>query len=192
MSRTPIAPSVFRVCPSCHCALPTEHFLKGVLGIPVGKCRSCRRAYMADWKVRHNDDAQPIKGRLPVAAWTSCYHCGVARQCSRLMPLSKGLYVCPECYGQHITKQRAAYSMQHRKRHPDRAKARSSVMRAVMRGDIQREPCEVCGWIDSESHHDDYSKPLEVMWLCQKHHVEEHLRIRNLAISQTPGATGGG
>jgi hypothetical protein len=27
-----------------------------------------------------------------------------------------------------------------------------------------------------EKHHRDYSKPLEVVWGCQRHHREEHLR----------------
>jgi hypothetical protein len=27
------------------------------------------------------------------------------------------------------------------------------------------------------AHHTDYSKPLEVDWLCMKHHVSEHLHL---------------
>ncbi len=34
-----------------------------------------------------------------------------------------------------------------------------------------KKPCEVCGTI-AEAHHDDYSKPLEVRWLCSVHHKE--------------------
>lgn len=41
-------------------------------------------------------------------------------------------------------------------------------------GIIQKTPCEVCGDERSQAHHQDYSKPLEIKWLCQKHHKEEH------------------
>jgi hypothetical protein len=48
----------------------------------------------------------------------------------------------------------------------------------LRRGTIKRGPCEVCGSEDSEAHHDDYSKPLDVRWLCRKHHREHHQRIK--------------
>lgn len=34
-----------------------------------------------------------------------------------------------------------------------------------------KQPCEVCG-TPAEAHHDDYSRPLEVRWLCSVHHKE--------------------
>lgn len=54
--------------------------------------------------------------------------------------------------------------------------------KALQRGILKRQPCEVCGangaFSDGRSevqaHHDDYNKPLEVRWLCQKHHHEWH------------------
>jgi len=39
---------------------------------------------------------------------------------------------------------------------------------------LKRQPCEVCGSLDTQAHHDDYSKPLEVRWLCQLHHSRVH------------------
>lgn len=45
----------------------------------------------------------------------------------------------------------------------------------------KKQPCQVCGttkWI--HGHHPDYSKPLEVIWLCAKHHKEEHARLKSL------------
>jgi len=43
---------------------------------------------------------------------------------------------------------------------------------------LMRMPCEICGEIKSEAHHDDYSKPLSVRWLCKHHHTEHHNRMR--------------
>jgi hypothetical protein len=41
-------------------------------------------------------------------------------------------------------------------------------------GILVREPCEICGRKDSEAHHDDYLKPLEVRFLCRPHHFRFH------------------
>lgn len=53
-------------------------------------------------------------------------------------------------------------------------KAHGIVRRAIDSGKIQRMPCEKCGIGATEAHHPDYSKPLEIMWLCKSHHVAEH------------------
>jgi len=49
------------------------------------------------------------------------------------------------------------------------------VSNAVRRGELIPLPCEVCfNTHDIHAHHDDYSKPLEVRWLCNSHHNEWH------------------
>lgn len=60
------------------------------------------------------------------------------------------------------------------KRYPERRKARQMVNNHIIAGKIKRMPCEVCGNEKSQGHHCDYSKPLEVIWLCYKHHKEWH------------------
>jgi hypothetical protein len=55
-------------------------------------------------------------------------------------------------------------------RHRDRIRARDAVHGALRAGRLKRLPCEVCGSPKSEAHHDDYSKPLCVRWLCRPHH----------------------
>lgn len=45
---------------------------------------------------------------------------------------------------------------------------------AVHRGTLERLPCEVCGALNSQGHHADYSKALEVRWLCPQHHADVH------------------
>ncbi len=56
--------------------------------------------------------------------------------------------------------------------------ARTIVKRALERG-LRVLPCEVCHTTtDVESHHDDYSKPLSIRWLCKEHHIQIHNRKR--------------
>lgn len=49
--------------------------------------------------------------------------------------------------------------------------ARGQVTYAVKTGRLKKEPCR-CGITKVEAHHMDYSRPLEVIWACKKHHVE--------------------
>lgn len=55
-----------------------------------------------------------------------------------------------------------------------KGKASQALRDAVRWGKIKRQPCEVCGVLKSQGHHEDYSKPLDVVWLCAKHHAEVH------------------
>jgi len=55
--------------------------------------------------------------------------------------------------------------------------AHKAVEYAVKSGKIARSPCEKCGAERVEAHHDDYSSPLAVRWLCRRHHIEAHRLI---------------
>jgi len=53
--------------------------------------------------------------------------------------------------------------------------ARCRVQYAIRSGKVVRKPCEILGCTDrAEAHHDDYSKPYDVGWLCKYHHTEHH------------------
>jgi len=52
--------------------------------------------------------------------------------------------------------------------------ARSRTNNAIKSGRIKKLPCEVCGSVEAEAHHDDYSDHLSIRWLCKRHHVAEH------------------
>ena len=53
-------------------------------------------------------------------------------------------------------------------------KAHALVRTAIKSGKLTRMPCEVCGGESGAAHHDDYSKPLAIRWLCRLHHAEVH------------------
>jgi len=61
-------------------------------------------------------------------------------------------------------------------KHADKVRVRAILYRAVKRGEIQKQCCEICGSANVQAHHPDYSKPMDVMWLCPKHHAWIHDR----------------
>lgn len=63
-----------------------------------------------------------------------------------------------------------------RERNPKKTWAHAALRSGVRRGLVTPQPCEVCGDETSEGHHDDYDKPLEVRWLCRRHHKRLHAR----------------
>lgn len=61
-----------------------------------------------------------------------------------------------------------------RERNKVKIKARNIARRAAYMGKLKRQPCLECGAVKTEAHHPDYTKPLDVVWLCKKHHQEIH------------------
>lgn len=66
-------------------------------------------------------------------------------------------------------------------------RARNAVSCAIRKGTLTRQSCEECGagptpsdrksatnLTDVVAHHDDYSKPLDVRWLCRSCHAAHH------------------
>jgi hypothetical protein len=65
-----------------------------------------------------------------------------------------------------------------RAKFPEKARAYGAVRYAVKSGKLVRGPCEICGKTQVQAHHKDYSRPLDVQWLCFKHHREHgHAQI---------------
>lgn len=50
-------------------------------------------------------------------------------------------------------------------------RARRKLWQAIQSGKVQKpEHCELCNRTDISGHHTDYSRPLDVTWLCHYHH----------------------
>ena len=58
-----------------------------------------------------------------------------------------------------------------------RVKAHNAVSRAIKSGNLLKMPCVRCDNEKSVAHHEDYDKPLEVMWLCQPCHKQRHKEL---------------
>lgn len=53
--------------------------------------------------------------------------------------------------------------------------SRAATNYAILIGRLTRQPCAVCSSPDVEAHHEDYDKPLDVVWLCKRHHEARHI-----------------
>lgn len=84
-------------------------------------------------------------------------------------------------YNAKNSKKRYSYVEKWRKDNPLKVKAHYKVSQALKSGDLIKRSCELCGSLDSEAHHEDYNRPLEVNWLCKSHHKIRHDQLRSIA-----------
>ena len=61
-----------------------------------------------------------------------------------------------------------------------RSQCHNAVSRAIKKGELVKKPCIKCGDEKSLAHHEDYDKPLEVIWFCQLCHKQRHKEINQL------------
>lgn len=132
----------------------------------------------------------------------TCRRCGELKSLSEYYKHSEMydgyLNICKECTKKRVGKYREkniesirAYDRQRAKK-PHRVKksleickrsreknplynsARLKASRAAKKGIIKKTGCIFCGRPDSHGHHFDYTKPLDVVWLCPIHHRKVH------------------
>ena len=77
-----------------------------------------------------------------------------------------------------VSKNYYRYKKRSALKNPMMVKAHAAVARAVKSGKLIKQPCEKCGDEKTQAHHDDYSKPLDVRWLCDPCHRAHHTELR--------------
>jgi len=83
-----------------------------------------------------------------------------------------GQRTCTECHAAYQRENRKPYSeLTDEQRMKIKARAYANVYK--QRGLLIQQPCK-CGNTNSQMHHEDYNKPLEVDWLCRECHLEHH------------------
>jgi ribosomal protein S27AE len=150
--------------------------------------------------VRQDFVANAWQGKAPrhdfdrhVAVEVVCEHCGARVMRAQRAPWKpKQRYCSRECAGAAAaalgkfkgeknprfagwkSRDKVAYREKFQARYPEKAAAHKAVMNAKRRGELIPAPCESCGASSVQAHHDDYSKPLDVRWLCRRCHREWH------------------
>lgn len=83
-------------------------------------------------------------------------------------------------------KQAPAIRAGHLKKWVSKNRTKQRAELKARRAHPHQQPCEVCGATPAQRHHEDYSKPTEIVWLCSAHHAARHVQMREASIA---GAT---
>ncbi len=146
------------------------------------RARGCQLPYR---KVPLNP-AYPDQAPYEKPGFRICGHCGELKP-EIAFPFPLRTRCCFECAAErsrNFDQDRTANSRRTRSRRPDRSRARQRVQEAVKTGRLVKpHACERCGFIpkrvsEIHGHHADYSRPLDVEWLCERCHRAEHIRLK--------------
>lgn len=116
----------------------------------------------------------PVEHRL---RYDICF-CGTVKKSMKCIKCKtnerrNGQRWCKECHAANMRLKRPTYSaLTEEQRQRNKCRAYANVYK--QRGKLIQEPCEQCGDNNSEMHHEDYSKPLEVKWWCRDCHLQHH------------------
>jgi hypothetical protein len=125
------------------------------------RCSPCRKQYNAEWRVKRKLEGKSGSGAKMPRDYHRAYEAAY--------------------FSKDENRARRNALMRSYAKSPDlrpRHEARWLVRRAINSGRLNRKPCEVCGETKSHAHHDDYSRPLDVRWLCPTHHREHHAKTK--------------
>lgn len=134
-------------------------------------CFKCGQAKPRDGFYAHPQMADGLLGK--------CKECtkADARKHYRADPEARAAYERERTARPERRAKALEYQRRRRQRSPEKCAARQAVGNAIRDGRFAKLPCEVCGSVDSQAHHEDYSRPLDVRWLCFKHHRETHGQV---------------
>lgn len=135
--------------------------------------------------------------RARVGDTRACPTCGIGVTVTHSMLLRRRYY-CAPCLREHTRRSylrnrqarlddyrnrrsnedflawEANYLQRTKSDHEIKRAARRAVRRAVASGRLVKGLCKGCGVDSVQAHHSDYSKPLDVQWLCPQCHGREH------------------
>ncbi len=153
-------------CFKCSRILPLEHFYvhSKMADGHLGKCKDC---------TKRDTEERRVKKTATDLEWVEKEVIRHRAKQDKYRKLDMAWELSPE-------EKRVSIQL-YRKRFPEKHKAHNLVHKAIKKGELIRGCCEVCqSTEDIEAHHEDYSKPLEVRWLCDKHHKERHVELNRL------------
>ncbi len=144
-----------KTCFRCHRKLPLTEFYrhKGMLDGHLNKCKECAR------RDAHEHRAKNVER---------------FRQSDRARANAPSRVAARKRWQEQNRDRSAIIKRRWISRNPIKRRAHIIVWNTIRSGRLSRQPCAVCGNTKAHAHHPDYAKPLDVIWLCSKHHAEWH------------------
>lgn len=95
-------------------------------------------------------------------------------KCAEFLDLNRlGLKtICKDCSNEYNRTYLKSYRYSSEQVQKHKCRARANYY--LRKGKLVPKPCEKCGKAKVEMHHEDYSKPLDVIWLCRECHLDLH------------------
>lgn len=143
-------------------------------------CRACRNAYM---RMFYAKDKETIKDRAKryraknkhkVMEYQRKYreeHRDELRMAEKKRRLASG---------ERINARTREIRKGKKYNYREKENARQLTRYYVKTGKIKKLPCSNCGDDNSQAHHEDYSKPMDVIWFCPPCHKAHHHGIVSL------------
>ena len=104
--------------------------------------------------------------------------CGNGRNPHGVQLFRAHCIACHKAVKARFLRSHTGYTREYTEKYPLKTKAHRLVNRRVEQGKLLPGPCERCGRVDGvHAHHEDYTAPLDVVWLCPKHHGERHREL---------------
>ena len=181
-------------CSQCGEAKPLDEFYRQSGGRHGrhASCKACAEQQRREYRRKNPPQRKDWTG-VDRPSHKVCKSCGQDKPLSEYFNATTTRdgkeHDCKACHYEATKARRQANPEQERKRrdryrknNPEKVAAKNAVQRAVLAGELVKPPhCERCDEPRVQGHHPDYSKPLEVIWLCQRCHAEEHARLREAA-----------
>lgn len=103
----------------------------------------------------------------------NCSKCGASHSRFRSRTSAKPASYCSQCHAAHMRVTRPKHS-ELTEEQRFKANARSYANTYQNRNLLIKQPCKICGDPNAQKHHEDYHKPLEIIWLCSECHINYH------------------
>ena len=156
----------------------------------AGSCNACHSAYTKKWKKLHpltdkqkeNDrqtrrlrNEKRLEGKRqrrprlgakpgilrPLCSW-----------CDNIIENFKKKNYCKPCAAKYNREWRSKNPKTSLEKYKDIVRSRTRYR--INKGLLIKQPCEICGELKVEAHHEDYDEPFKIKWLCIKHHHDLH------------------
>ena len=184
----------FKICIKCGTSKKDEEFplVKQTKSGRSNRCLSCKKEYQKVWRAENKEHLKEYESGRPDNS-TRMLAYRNSEQGKKIKKAYESRHDVIEKRRQRakreeVLEKRREYGRseevlfrqkQWQKNNPAKHRAHNAVSHAIYRGNLVRRPSAVCGDENSDAHHEDYSRPMDVIFYCRIHHRARHKELED-------------